>query len=235
MNNSSETNETRLSRQISLIGIDKTRKLLSASVCVVGLGGVGGYVCEMLARCGVGKLHLVDCDTVSVSNLNRQIIALESTVGLSKTEVTAKRIKDINPDCEVTTENVFVDSENAGNIAEKCGCEIIADCIDNVTAKCALIASALKSGKYIFSSMGTGNKLDISKYRIADISQTNTCPLARAVRKVLKQNGITSGVDVLFSTEIPPKAETRTPASICYMPAAAGIIIAEHIIKRIIG
>ena len=230
-----ETNETPFSRQVALIGEDATRKLNFASVCVVGLGGVGGYVCEMLARCGVGKIHLVDCDTVSVSNLNRQIIALNSTVGKKKTKVTSLRISDINPDCTVTSEDIFITGENAYNVVRSCGCSVIADCIDNVTAKTALIKAAVENGKYIISSMGTGNKTDSSLFRIADISETNTCPLARAVRKLLKQNGITKNVDVLFSTELPCSTATRQPSSICYAPAIAGIMIAEHIIKKIIS
>ena len=208
--------------------------LAEKHVAVFGLGGVGSFCAEALARSGIGALTLVDDDIVAQTNLNRQLVALHSTLGRPKAEVMASRIRDINPHCRLRVLQLRYTPEARETFFDQ-HLDYIADCIDNVTAKCALITSALKSEKYIFSSMGTGNKLDISKYRIADISQTNTCPLARAVRKVLKQNGITSGVDVLFSTEIPPKAETRTPASICYMPAAAGIIIAEHIIKRIIG
>jgi len=224
----------RLERQITLIGEEKTLKLINSSVCIIGLGGVGGYVCEMLARAGVGRLHLVDCDTVSESNLNRQIIALTSTVGQKKTEVIAKRIKDINPDCLVTYNDVFVTKENADSVVTESGADIIVDAIDNVSAKVAIISSAKNSGKYVFSSMGTGNKLDTGKYRISDISKTHTCGLARAVRKQLRDAGIQQ-LDTLWSEEAPISTGERSPASICYMPSTAGLLIAEHIIKKIIS
>ena len=226
--------KARLERQITLIGEEKTLKLINSSVCVIGLGGVGGYVCEMLARAGVGKLHLVDCDTVSVSNLNRQIIALTSTVGKKKTEVIAERVRDINPDCEVTANDVFVTKENADEVISGSDADIVIDAIDNISAKTALIVSAKKRGKYVFSSMGTGNKLDVCSYKITDISKTHTCGLARAMRKTLKDEGVTE-LDVLWSDEPPARIGERTPASICYMPSAAGLMIAEYIIKKIIS
>ena len=226
--------KARLERQITLIGEEKTLKLINSSVCVIGLGGVGGYVCEMLARAGVGRLHLVDCDTVSESNLNRQIIALASTVGKKKTDVLANRVKEINPDCTVTVNDVFVTKENADTVIADSGADIIIDAIDNVSAKTALILSAKQRGIYIFSSMGTGNKLDIHSYKISDISKTNTCGLARAMRKTLSDMGVTD-LDVLWSDEPPIRIGQRTPASICYMPSAAGLLISEHIIKKIIN
>lgn len=224
----------RLSRQIALIGEQNTLKLINAKVCVVGLGGVGGYVCEMLSRAGVGYLCLVDCDTVSISNLNRQIIALTDTVGKKKTDAMAQRIANISPDCNVKTIDVFVTKENADDVVVQSGADIIIDAIDNVSAKVALALSANNRGKYIFSAMGAGNKLNISDYKIADISKTHTCGLARAVRRQLKDVGITH-LDVLFSEETPANIGQRAPASICYMPSAAGLIIAEHIIKKIIS
>ena len=234
MNHLTDTLRARLERQITLIGEESTLKLINASVCVIGLGGVGGYVAEMLARSGVGKLFLVDCDTVSISNLNRQIIATSSSVGRKKTDVMLERVQDINPECNATALDIFVTKDNADEIIEKSGADIIIDAIDNVSAKVAIIASAKTRGKYVFSAMGAGNKLSISGYKVCDISKTHTCGLARAVRKQLKDNGIDK-VDVLFSDEQPVSIGQRAPASISYMPSAAGLIIAEHIIKKIIS
>ena len=224
----------RLARQITLIGEEGTVKLINASVCVIGLGGVGGYVTEMLARAGVGKLFLVDCDTVSESNLNRQIIALTDTVGMKKTDVMLQRVKNINPECEAAALDVFVTKENADSVIEQSGADIIIDCIDNVSAKIGIIISAKQKGKYVFSAMGAGNKMNISDYTVCDISKTHTCGLARAVRSQLKKQEI-NGVDVIFSKETPASVGSRSPASICYRPSAAGLIISEHIIKKIIS
>lgn len=230
----SDNNRTILERQITLIGEEATRRLINTSVCIIGLGGVGGYVTEMLARSGIGRLFLVDCDTVSKSNLNRQIIATTSTVGLKKTDVMTKRVNDIAPECHARSLDIFVTKDNAAEIIKQSEADIIIDCIDNVSAKVAIIASAKEQGKYVFSAMGAGNKLSISRYRINDISKTHTCGLARAVRKQLKDAGVEK-VDVLWSDEPPVSIGQRSPASISYMPSAAGLIIAEHIIKKIIN
>ena len=229
-----ETLCNRLSREITLLGEEKVLKLINASVTIIGLGGVGGYICEMLARAGIGKMHLVDCDIVSDSNINRQIIALTNTVGMKKTELIAERIKYINPECDVTYNNIFVDAENASQIIDESNTNIIIDAIDNVTAKIALIKYAKEKGIYIFSVMGAGNKLDSSKFKVADIQKTSVCGLARAMRRELKARGI-DHLDVLFSEEPVIKIGQRTPASICYMPAVAGIKVAEFIIKKIIN
>ena len=234
MKNLTESLRGRLDRQITLIGEENTLKLINASVCVIGLGGVGGYVTEMLVRSGVGRLFLVDCDTVSESNLNRQIIALCDTVGQKKTDVMLQRVKSINPECDVQALDVFVTKDNAASIIEQSGADIIVDCIDNVSAKVGIIAAAKEQEKYVFSALGAGNKLNISDYTVTDISKTHTCGLARAVRTQLKKQGI-ENVDVLFSKETPAAIGSRSPASICYMPSAAGLIIAEHIIKKIIN
>lgn len=226
------TLRTRLERQITLIGEDKTLRLINASVCVIGLGGVGGYVTEMLARAGVGSLFLVDCDTVSESNLNRQLIALTDTVGMKKTDAMLSRVLKINPECDAHALDIFVTKENADSVIEKSGADIIIDCIDNVSAKVAIISSAKNRGKYVFSAMGAGNKLNLADYTVTDIAKTHTCGLARAVRKQLKDAGI-DHVDVLFSKETPVSVGQRSPASICYMPSGAGLVIAEHIIKKI--
>jgi tRNA A37 threonylcarbamoyladenosine dehydratase len=222
----------RLERQIELIGEEKTLKLLNSSVMLIGLGGVGGYVCEMLARMGIGRLFLVDCDTVSESNLNRQIIALTDTVGKNKTDVMQSRVLQINPECSITSENVFVTKENADGLIEKSGADIIIDAIDNVSAKVAIINSGIQRGKYVFSAMGAGNKLKISGFKVADISKTSMCGLARAVRRELREKGI-EHLDVLFSDEPVIQSGKRTPASIAYMPSAAGLMIAEHIFRKI--
>ncbi len=224
----------RLAREITLIGEEKVNRLINSSVTVIGLGGVGGYVCEMLARAGVGRLELIDFDTVSESNLNRQIIALTDTVGRKKCDVLCERVKSINPECEVTAHDLFVTRDNADAIVCECDTNIYVDAIDNVTAKIALIESARLRGKYIFSSMGTGNKLNGAEYKIGDISKTSVCGLARAVRRELKKRDI-KDLDVLYSTEEVIQIGERTPASICYMPATAGLMIAEHIIKKIIA
>ncbi len=228
-----DTLRARLDRQITLIGEERTLKLINASVCIIGLGGVGGYVAEMLARSGVGKMVLIDFDTVSESNLNRQIIALTDTVGMKKSQAMLDRVKMINPECEASAIDAFVTKENADLLIAESGADIIIDCIDNVSAKVAIIISAKTRGKYVFSAMGAGNKLNISDYKVTDISKTHTCGLARAVRKQLRDAGI-EHLDVLFSTEAPVSVGSRSPASICYMPSAAGLIIAEHIIKEII-
>ena len=224
----------RLERQITLIGEEKTLRLVNASVAVIGLGGVGGYVCEMLARMGVGRLYLVDCDVVSESNLNRQIIALTDTVGRKKTDVMAERVLAINPECEVIARDVFVTKENADSIIEESAADFIIDAIDNVSAKIALICSALKRERYVFSSMGTGNKVNIGGYKVSDISKTSTCGLARTMRRELRERGIMH-LDVLYSDEQVVQTGQRTPASIAYMPSAAGLMIAEHIFKKITG
>ncbi len=228
-----EALRSRLFREITLIGESNVQKIINTSVTVIGLGGVGGYVCEMLARAGVGRLELIDFDIVSESNINRQIIALCDTVGQKKATLLAERVKKINPECEVKARDVFVTKENADALICECDTDIYIDAIDNVTAKVALIKSAKERGKYIFSSMGTGNKLNGSGYKVSDISKTSVCGLARAVRRELRRLQI-ENVDVLYSTEEVIQVGERTPASICYMPAMAGLIISEHIIKKII-
>lgn len=231
------TDSTRafLEREISLLGEEKVTKLLNSSVTVAGVGGVGGYVCEMLARAGVGRLVMIDCDTVSDSNRNRQIIALSSTVGRKKTDVMLERVRDINPECEADALDVFITRDNAAGLLMQCGTEIVVDAIDNVSAKTALICAAKEQGRYIFSSMGTGNKLNISGYAVTDISKTHGCGLARAVRRELRKKDIQE-LDVLFSEETGENQDGgRIPASVCYMPGAAGLMIAEHIIKKIIS
>ncbi len=230
-------------RTAMLIGGGAVEKLKSAHVAVFGIGGVGSYVCEALARAGVGALDLFDNDTVSLSNINRQLVALHSTVGRYKTEVMKERILDINPDCRVATHNVFYLPENA-HLYPLDGYDYIADAIDTVSAKIALVLRAKEAGVPLISSMGTGNKLDPSRLCLTDLAKTEGCPLARVMRRELKARGITHQ-KVLYSSEPPvtPPADTphserkhgRTPpASISFVPSAAGLMIAGEMIKDLI-
>ena len=220
-----------------LLGSSAVEKLKNSRVAIFGVGGVGGYVAEALARSGVGSLMLVDNDKVSPSNINRQIIALHSTVGEYKVDVLEKRLKDINPNIEVVTKKIFYLPENADEIP--LDFDYVADAVDTVTAKIELISRANKSGVKIISSMGTGNKVNPLKFKIADIEKTSGCPLARVMRKELKNRGI-SGVKVVYSDETPTLltnveencvVEKRTPSSIVFMPAIAGLLMASEIIK----
>ena len=223
--------ETFYTRTEMMLGKDATDKLKDSSVAVFGVGGVGGYVAEGLARAGVGKITLVDSDKVSVSNINCQIIALHSTVGRYKTEVMKERISDINPDCEVTVINEFYSEENPISID---GTDYIADCIDSVKSKLHLITSAKEGGVNIISSMGAGNKLDPTRFTVTDISKTHTDPLSKVIRTELRKRGI-NHLKVVFSDEPPinPTGE-RTPGSVSFIPSVAGLIIAGEIIKDLI-
>ena len=203
----------------------------NSSVAVFGLGGVGSYAAEALARAGVGKMLLCDGDTVSITNINRQLCALTSTVGMPKTEVVAKRLKDINPQIELTIIDRFIKADDdLGFLSEF---TYIADCIDDVPAKLAIISAAKDNGVSIISALGCGNRLDPEKLTVTDIYKTSGCPLARSVRSKLRKLGIES-LDVLFSTEEPIKPEGATcPGSISFVPSAAGLIMAGKIIREI--
>ena len=221
-----------LERQISLIGEEKTDRLAKSSVMIFGVGGVGSFTAEAIARCGVGKIVLVDFDTVSVSNINRQLIADITTVGKKKTAVMAERIRKINPECNVVEEDLFVTAENAKDIINREKVDYVVDVIDNVTAKIAIIEYCKNNGIPVISSMGTGNKLDPFKFKIADIKKTTVCPLARVMRYELKKRNI-SCVDVLYSEETPNKNGERVPASIAFVPSIAGLLIARHVILKL--
>ena len=186
-------------RSAMLLGEDAIKKLTTARVAVFGVGGVGGYVCEALARAGVGELHLFDNDVVSLSNINRQIIALHSTVGRSKVEVMRERILDINPDCRVVTHQIFYLPENADNFPLS-DFDYVADAIDTVSAKIELAVRATAAGIPLISAMGTGNKLDATRFCVTDLSKTSGCPLARVMRRELKARGITH-LKVVYSTD----------------------------------
>lgn len=223
-------------RSEMLLGCNALEKLKSASVAVFGVGGVGSYVCEALARSAVGNLTLIDNDTVNLSNINRQLVALHSTIGMKKTEVMANRIKDINPNVSVTPLDMFYLPENSEQI-DFSQFDYVVDAIDTVTAKIDIISKCKEKGVKIISSMGTGNKLDPSLFQITDISKTNTCPLARVMRKELKDRRI-SGVKVLWSSEkaITPTIsdDKRTPGSVSFVPSVAGLMIAGEVIKDLI-
>ena len=228
-----------LSRTENLIGKAAVEKLRGARVAVFGIGGVGGYVVEALARAGVGALDLVDNDKVSLSNINRQIIALHSTVGEWKTEVAAQRVKDINPEITVRTHNLFFLPETAEQF-DFSGIDYVVDAIDTVSGKIALIERAKGANIPVISSMGTGNKLNPTAFEVADITKTSVCPLARVMRRELKKRGI-EHVKVVYSKEEPLSSgavneETgkAIPASISFVPSVAGLIIAGEVIKDLI-
>lgn len=226
------------SRTEMLIGADGVERLANARVAVFGVGGVGGYAVEALARAGVGSLVLVDSDRVALSNINRQIIATHDTVGMYKTEAMRDRIMSINPEATVECHNVFFDESTKGEF-DFSTYDYIVDAIDSLTAKVELIATAKAAGVEIISAMGAGNKLDPTRFEVSDISKTTVCPLARAVRIALRKRGI-NHLKVVYSKETPvvnPEVvdgETRrVPASISFVPSAMGLIIAGEVIKDI--
>ena len=224
----------RFERQITLIGQDQTETLFRSSVMIFGIGGVGSFTAEAIARCGVGKIVLVDFDTVSMSNINRQLIADTTTVGMKKTAVMAERIHKINPLCEVLEIDTFVTADNASDIIGNNKVDFVVDAIDNVSAKIAIIKYCKENNINIVSSMGTGNKLDPSKFTVCDISKTSVCPLARVMRRELKMRDI-KNVDVLFSTEEPVVKGEKIPASISFVPSVAGLLLARHVVLRLIN
>lgn len=220
------------SRTERLIGKDELSNVQNANIIIFGLGGVGSYVAEALARCGVGKMTVVDKDTVDITNINRQLYALHSTVGKNKAEVAAERIRDINSQCDVTPIVKMYMPENSQEF-ELCKYDYIIDAIDNVTAKIDLAVKAEELSIPIIASMGTGNKLDPTAFRISDIYKTSVCPLCRVMRRELKKRDV-KGLKVLYSEEEPKTDGERTPASISFVPSAAGLIIAGEVIKDLI-
>lgn len=220
-----------LCRERALIGDEATERLKKSRVLLFGVGGVGGYLLEALVRAGVGSIGIVDFDTVSLSNINRQIIATHSTVGRKKTAVAAERAAMINPDAEITELDIFATPENIPELIGSFSPDYIADAVDNVSAKLSIIETAKALNIPVLSCMGTGNKLDPTRFRICDIEKTSECPLAKAMRLNLRKRGI-KGVEVLFSDEV-PVLKQRVPASISFVPASAGLIMAGHIIKKL--
>ncbi len=224
--------ENQFSRTENLIGTKNLNKLKNAKIAVFGIGGVGGYVIEALARSGVENLTIIDNDTISITNLNRQIIATHSTLSQPKTQVMKERILDINPNANVITHNTFYLPKNSAEF-DFSQYNYIVDAIDTVTSKIELITKAKECNTPIISCMGTGNKLDPTKFEIADISKTSVCPLAKVMRYELKKRNI-KNVKVLYSKEPPVKTESRTPMSNATCPAVAGLIIANQVILDII-
>ena len=231
------------SRTELLIGKDNLKKLNEAKVAIFGIGGVGSYVTEALARAGIGNFVLVDNDTVSLTNINRQIVALHTTLGMPKVEVAKSRILDINPNAKVEIFKEFFLPETKGIIDETC--DYIVDAIDTVTAKIELVMRANNLNVPIISSMGTGNKLDPTKLEVADIYKTSVCPLAKVMRKELKSRGIKK-LKVVYSKEDVVKCDekvmkecttetskSRVPGSISFVPSVAGLIIASEVVKDI--
>lgn len=228
------------SRTELILGSEGIEKLRRARVIVFGVGGVGGYVCEVLARSGVGTIGLVDADKVSPSNINRQIIALHSTVGRLKTSVMAERISDISPDTVVREYPVFYLPDNRGGI-DLSQYDVIVDAIDTVSAKLFLAEEAQRLGITIISSMGTGNKLDPTRFKICDISKTSVCPLARVMRIEARKRGIKK-LTVLFSDEEPIKTGVKdetsgkeVPASVAFVPSVAGLMIGGWVVRELSG
>mgnify|MGYP000756248440 FL=1 len=226
-----------------LLGEEKMERLQQAHVLVVGLGGVGAYAAEMICRAGVGRMTIVDADTVQPTNINRQLPALHSTMGKEKAEVLAARFKDINPDIQLTVLPVFLKDDNIPELLDAARYDFIVDAIDTLAPKCYLIAEALKRHIKIVSSMGAGAKSDITQIRFADIWDTYHCGLSKAVRKRLQKLGIKRKLPVVFSTEqADPKAvlltedeqnKKSTCGTVSYMPAVFGCYLAEYVIKRL--
>lgn len=214
-------------------------KLACSKVVVFGVGGVGSYAVEALARAGIGQMTLVDYDTVCVTNINRQLGALHSTVGRVKVEVLRERIHDINPQAQVTVHREFVSAENVDRLVEEDSSYLV-DAIDKVTGKLAIIEKAFSLGIPVISAMGAGNRMDPTKIRIADISETVGCPLARIMRRELRKRGITRGLKVVYSTEPALKVDAglpdgvRTPGSISFVPGAVGLFLASQIVNDLL-
>jgi tRNA A37 threonylcarbamoyladenosine dehydratase len=248
--------EDQFDRTIALLGAEAVEKLKAARVAVFGIGGVGGACAEALARSGIGLLDLYDNDVVTITNLNRQIVALHSTLGRYKADVMAERIKDINPMCDVRTYKVFYSPETSGGI-DLSGYDYVVDAIDTVVGKVELIVRAKAMGVRIICSMGAGNRIDPTKFAVTDIGRTETDPLAKAVRKELRARGIT-GVKVVYSTEKPSPVSSPSPArqpqpviagsksndaihtsrtppaSNAFVPPACGLALASEVIKDLI-
>ncbi len=229
-------------RTALLLGDEAVHRLAEASVLVVGLGGVGGMAAEMIARTGVGSMTIVDCDTVSATNLNRQIVALHSTLGLPKADVLAARLKDINPALRLHVLNALLDEGNMDEVLSA-HFDCVVDAIDTIAPKVHFIRTCLERGIPIVSSMGSGGKTDISRVRVDDISRTEQCALARTVRQRLRRFGIRQGLTVVYSTE-PAKREAvievneqykkSTTGTVAWMPAVFGCYLAAECVKKVL-
>ena len=239
-----ENSNDRFSRTALLLGEEAMRKLNRSRVAIFGIGGVGGYVAEALSRSGVGSFELIDRDVVSESNLNRQIIATGKTIGRDKTDAMAERIHDINPEAQVTQRKCFYLPETADQF-DFAQYDYVIDAVDTITAKIEIILRAQKAGVPVISSMGAGNKLDPSKFEVADIYKTSVDPLARVMRRELRKRGVRK-LKVVYSKEEPIRPQGRieadpeagrkdVPGSTVFTPAAAGLLIAAEVVKDLIG
>lgn len=224
-----------------LLGDEAMEKLSGKKVAIFGVGGVGGYVCEALVRSGIGKFEIIDKDSVDISNLNRQIIALHKTVGRDKVDVMKERMLDINPDADISVRKEFFLPENSEEFPFD-EYDYVVDAVDTITAKIELIMKAKEHNVPIISSMGTGNKLDPSRFRVADIYKTDVCPLAKVMRRELKKRGVKK-LKVVYSDELPMQPKNKapeegkrkdTPGSSAFCPAVAGLIIASEVVKDLI-
>lgn len=232
----------KFSRTQAMIGKDAMDKLASAKVCIFGIGGVGSYALESIARAGIGSIIIADHAVIDQTNINRQLIALESTVGMPKTRAAAIRIKDINPNISLTEVNEFVNSENISSIIPE-DTDYIVDAIDSVSSKLALIEFADKMNIPIISCMGTGNKMHPEKFQISDIYKTSVDPLARVMRSELKKRGIkklravwSDETPVISGDMLPVNSEgKKVPASISYVPASAGLLMASEVVNTLTG
>lgn len=229
-----------------LLGKQLTEALQQKHILVAGLGGVGGYVVENLARVGIQKLTLIDNDTVATSNLNRQLVALHSTIGKNKIDVMTERVLDINPDCEVITQQTFISKENAAEFVANERYDFVADCIDTIACKAQLVYEAQQQQLPVISSMGAGNRIDANRVKVAKLAKTTVCPLAREMRRKLKELGGSLNYPVVYSDE--PRFSTplanreqstdfigkSTNGTISYLPAICGILLAGEIIRQLI-
>ncbi len=233
----------KFNRTKRLLGVEGFERLEKSKVAVFGIGGVGSYVCEALARAGIGEITLIDSDSISVTNINRQIPATVKTVGLPKAKVMADRISEINPDCKVEAMELFYIEDTKGQI-DLSKYDYVVDAIDTVSAKLLLVEECERFGVPIISSMGTGNKLDPTRFKVSDIYKTSVCPLARVMRAELKKRGI-KHLKCVWSDEVAIKpidiadgevSEKKViPASVSFVPSVAGLIIAGEVIKDISG
>ena len=221
----------RFSRSYRVFGEENMERITNSRVIVFGLGGVGGAAAEALARAGVGTLGIVDKDTVDITNVNRQIIATDKTVGMNKTDALEERLMSVNPDLIINKYNLFYLPETADEI-DLSEYDFVVDCIDNVTAKLELIERCEKLGVPIISSMGTGNKLHPEMLEIADINKTSVCPLARVIRRELKNRGVKK-LAVVYSKEEPVSTQSRVPGSTSFTPPVAGYLMCSYVIRKL--
>lgn len=232
--------ENWLTRTQKILGSDNVNEIKNSKVVILGVGGVGGFVTEGIARCGVGNIVLVDKDVVDITNINRQIIATNSTIGKNKVEVMRDRIKDINKDCNVVIHKVFIDEENLDELIDK-DVDYVIDAIDTVSSKIAVAVWCEKNNINLISSMGTGNKLDPTQLKVSDIYKTKVCPLAKVMRRELKRRDV-KHLKVVYSEELPLKPiiseeeinmRKKSPGSVSFVPSVAGLIIAGEVVKNL--